>query len=183
MVAVPAISCFLLFHFFLTLADGENKKLNVWLECCFPRAPANVSLAWEGHELCCQPVSLLLASQGLCAEALLLAAGLNPPAILYLCSFSDSAALALSGPHKLPIHWGRTSRKLTFKMYRYTTHLALLPKEIYIRNVGTFSLSKSNVFNIVQKLTIIMKYKIFVPFHLAVMLLSFEDQVSEGLHF
>lgn len=39
-----------------------------------------------------------------------------------------------------------------FLKYRCTIHLTLLPKEICIRSVGTFSLSKNNVFNIVQKI-------------------------------
>lgn len=100
----------------------------------------------------------------------------------FTSALSDSATSALSGP-QLQIHCGRTSRKFTFKIYRYTIHLTFLPNEICIRNVGTFSLSKNNVFNIVRKFTITMKYKRFVPFQVAVMLLSFEDQVSEGLHF
>lgn len=57
-------------------------------------------------------------------------------------------------------------------------------KEVYIQNIGAFFLSKNNFFNtVLYFIRIAYFFKRFVPFQKAVMLLIFEDQVSEAIHF
>lgn len=74
--------------------------------------------------------------------------------------------------------------KLAFEIYKYTTASYINAEGSLYSEHWSFFLSKNKFFNtVLKKLTIIIKHKRFVPFQKAVMLLIFEDQVSEGLHF